>query len=103
MKHLLTSLALAFSSAAFCQEIIFTSAQTFSKEDMKSFYSSITVNNDWVLFNANDYKLYAYRKNGTLAWQASIRRKSDIPPFIVENTVWVNGNEDNYTLVRILS
>lgn len=103
MKHFLTGLASAFSSAAFCQEIVFTSAQTFSKEDMNSFYSSVTVSNDWVLFNANDYKLYAYRKDGTLAWQAYIRRKSNIPPFIVQNTVWVNGNDDNHTHVKIFS
>jgi hypothetical protein len=103
MKHFITGLSLLFTSTTFCQDVVFTSEQVFSKEDMNSFYSSIAVNNDWVLFNANDYNLYAYRKDGTLAWKTSIKRKSDIPPFFVDSTVWVNGNDNNDTHIKIFN
>ncbi|MCG2612875.1 hypothetical protein LZZ85_01240 [Terrimonas sp. NA20] len=103
MKHLFVSLSLLFVLPVFSQEIVFTSAQTFSKEDMNSFYSSVAINADLVLFNANDFKLYAYRKDGTLAWETSINRKSNIPPFFVDNSIWVNGNENRNTYIRVLS
>ncbi|MET0464218.1 MAG: hypothetical protein ABW007_13730, partial [Chitinophagaceae bacterium] len=103
MKHLVTSLAVLLASSAFCQEIIFTSAQTFSKEDMTTFYSSFAINRDLVLFNANDFKLYAYRKDGTLVWETPVSRKSNIPPFFIDSTVWINGNDHNSTRIRILN
>jgi hypothetical protein len=103
MTRLFVSLSMLFASTSFCQEITFTSAQTFSKEDMNSFYSSVAISGDLVLFNANDFRLYAYRKDGTLVWETSIKRKSDIPPFFVDSTIWVNGNDNNTTHIKILA
>lgn len=56
---------------------------------MNSFYSSLAVEGDLILFNANDYRVYAYHKDGTDAWSASINFKSNVPPFLAGKNVWV--------------
>ena len=83
----------------FAQTVFFKSAQSFSAESMKDFYASVSIQDDLVLFNAPDYQLYAYdKKNGRLDWTFDLQRKSDIPPFFVNEYIWVNSNEGTLQL-----
>ncbi len=92
---ILLLVVLSTSLLASAQKVFFKSAQTFSKDNTKTFYSSIALQNNLLLFNANDYKLYAYDKNtGQLKWQHKLDWKSDIAPFFVQNTIWANGNDE---------
>ena len=62
IRYLLPTLLLAAITPAFSQQVFFRSGQTFSKDNMREFYSSVAIEDDLILFNANDYKVYAYRK-----------------------------------------
>lgn len=78
----------------FAQEVEFRSAQAFEQSLLTDLFSSFRVTGEWILFNAADYKLYAYsRSDKQLKWTVDLHYRSDIPPFIVNNQVWVNGKE----------
>lgn len=89
-KQLLALLILLFvTSAGFSQKEFFRSQQVFSKEQLSNFHSSITIHSDQVLFNANDFYLYAYNKNsGVLNWSYQTNYKSDIPVFVQDSIVY---------------
>jgi len=77
------------------QKVFFKSNQNFTESQLESFYSSLTIKDSLLLFNANDYHLYAYNKStGALQWQQRINRKSDIAPFWVNGTIWVNAKDE---------
>src|SRR5690606_18258348 len=81
------------------QTVFFKSHKTFSAENVKDFYASISIKDDLVLFNAPDYQLYAYDKNsGKLVWTFDLQRKSDIPPFFVADYIWVNSKDGTLQL-----
>lgn len=88
------------------QKVFFQSKQIFSEHELENFYSSITIEGDQLLFNANDYQLYSYNKrNGSLRWSYDMRRKSDVPPVIADGYVWATtsyGSEYMYTNVTKL-
>lgn len=106
MKRLTTTLlpATLFSFTSFSQKVFFKSAQAFSEEQLNNFYSSIAIDNDLLLFNASDYKLYAYNKKDTaLLWTHDANYKSNIDPVVGEGFVWTSLHEDNsYRMLRWL-
>ncbi len=81
---------LLFASASvYSQKEFFRSQQVFTQEQMSSFYSSVTINDSLVIFNANDYHLYAYnKKNGSLKWSVETNYKSTIPVFVQDNIIY---------------
>ncbi len=88
-----------FYTIASGQQIFFTSPVPQKKDDRR-FYSSIRMQNDLLLFNANDYYLYAYDKNTQqLKWSYYLNWKSDRAPFIVNNQVWCQTTENE--MVRL--
>lgn len=96
MKYLFF-LALIFAShnGLHAQKVFFKSHQTFDKKELETFYSSIALHGDLLLFNANNYELYAYNKTtGTLNWQQRLNWKSDIAPFFAAGSIWANGNNE---------
>jgi outer membrane protein assembly factor BamB len=77
------------------QQVFFTSSQEFGKEDLKLFYSSIALQDSSLLFNANDYRLYAYDRNSTrLKWEYTLGRKSDVPPFFADSLIWARARDN---------
>lgn len=84
IKYFFTFLFLLFITiSGFSQKEFFRSQQTFTKEQMSNFYSSVTIHDGLVIFNANDYKLYAYnKKDGSLKWSVETNYKSSVPVFV---------------------
>ena len=85
---------LQFYLTAFSQTLFFQSSQSISSQQLASFYASVNLENDIVLFNAPDYKLYAYdRSSGREKWVYPLGRKSDIPPFFAGGFVWATNGD----------
>lgn len=81
--------------AGTAQQVFFKSAQEFDKDQLRPFYSSITIRDSLLLFNANDYTLYAYDKNsGKLQWNQYLSWKSNQAPFFVANSIWAQKGEN---------
>jgi hypothetical protein len=77
------------------QQIFFQSSQTYTEKEIDQFYASVNAGNDLILFNAPDFKLYAYDKhNGKEKWRFNLGRKSDTPPYFAEGFIWV-ATRDN--------
>ncbi len=92
---LIVTTILFFASTAYSQKEFFRSRQVFKKELLDNFYSSVSIYNDLVLFNANDHYLYAYDKNdGTLKWSYETSYKSNIPVFVHDNIVYAGIYSD---------
>jgi hypothetical protein len=90
IKYFFTFLFLLFIAVTgFAQKEFFRSQQVFTEEQMSSFYSSVTIHNNLVIFNANDYHLYAYnKKDGSLKWSVETNYKSTIPAFVEDNIIY---------------
>jgi PQQ-like domain len=90
IKHFITFLLLLFISiTGFSQKEFFRSQQVFTKEQLSNFYSSITIHEQMVIFNANDYHLYAYnKKDGSLKWSVETNYKSSIPVFVQDSIIY---------------
>lgn len=59
------------------------------------FYSSVNLNDSLVLFNANDYHLYAYNKHtGHQQWSHYLKWKSDLPPYFCGNYIWATNGQN---------
>ena len=89
-KQLIVFVFLLFVTVAgFSQKEFFRSQQVFTKEQMSSFYSSVTIHDGLVIFNANDYQLYAYnKKDGSLKWSVETNYKSTIPVFVQDGVIY---------------
>ena len=89
-KQLITLVFLLFvTTAGFSQKEFFRSQQVFIKEQLSSFYSSVTIHDGLLLFNANDYRLYAYnKKDGSLKWSVETNYKSTIPVSVQGNIIY---------------
>ncbi len=71
------------------QKEFFRSKQIFTPGQLVDFYSSVTIHGDLLLFNANDYYLYAYNKNdGSLKWSCKTGYKTNIPVSVLDNFVY---------------
>ncbi len=70
IKYFFTFLFLLFITiSGYSQKEFFRSKQIFTNEQMSNFYSSVTIHEGLVIFNANDYHLYVYKKkDGLLKW-----------------------------------
>ena len=90
IKQIFIFLFLLFvTTTAFSQKEFFRSQQTFTKEQMSSFYSSVTIHDSLVIFSANDYQLYAYnKKDGSLKWSVETNYKSSIPVFVQDSIIY---------------
>lgn len=94
-KHFTLAILLFVTTAGYSQKEIFRSQQSFTKEQMNNFYSSITIYDSLVIFNANDYQLYAYNKNnGSLKWSVETNYKSTIPVFVQDSIVYAGIYKD---------
>ena len=88
-KHFALAVLLFFTTAVYSQKEFFRSQQVFTKEQMNNFYSSVTIHDSLVIFNANDYQLHAYNKNnGSLKWSTETNYKSTVPVFIQDNIIY---------------
>jgi len=82
-RYLTGIILLFFTVSVFAQKEFFRSQQVFTEEQMSKFYSSVTIHEEMVIFNANDYHLYAYnKKDGSLKWSAETNYKSSVPVFV---------------------
>ena len=89
LKIFFTFILLYIATTAFPQKEFFRSQQVFTKEQMSSFYSSVTIHDGLVIFNANDYHLYAYnKKDGSLTWSVETNYKSMIPVFVQDSIIY---------------
>mgnify|MGYP003448663175 FL=1 len=76
-QHFILAILLLVGTAGYSQKEFFRSQQVFTKEQMSSFYSSVTIHDGLVIFNANDYHLYAYnKKDGSLKWSVETNYKT---------------------------
>ncbi len=96
-KYYFTSfILLLIATSAFPQKEFFRSQQGFTKKQMNSFFSSVTIHDSLVIFNANDYHLYAYnKKDGLLKWSVETNYKTSIPAFVEGNIIYagISKNE----------
>lgn len=89
-RQLITLALLLFvTMIGYAQKEFFRSQQVFTKEQMSSFYSSVTIHDSLVIFNANDYYLYAYdKKDGSLKWSVETNYKSSVPVFVQGSIIY---------------
>ena len=94
-KHFFALLFLLFTtSVAFSQKEFFRSQQVFKEGQLDKFYSSITIHDSIILFNANDYHLYAYNKNnGRLKWVYKNNYKTVVPVFVADNIIYAAASQ----------
>ena len=90
VKIFFTSIILlCITISGYSQKEFFRSQQVFTKEQMSTFYSSVTIHDSLVIFNANDYHLYAYnKKDGSLKWSVETNYKSMIPVFVQDSIIY---------------
>jgi outer membrane protein assembly factor BamB len=86
---------LLIGSASFSQKEFFRSQQVFKEGILDKFYSSITIHDSIILFNANDYHLYAYNKNnGSLKWSYKNNYKTSVPVFVADNIIYTAASKN---------
>jgi hypothetical protein len=74
--------AVLMPASLYSQTVFFKSQQAFSGSQLNEFYSSISIHDDLLFFNASDYNLYAYnKKDGSLKWTCEASYKSNQAPF----------------------
>jgi hypothetical protein len=94
MKQLLSVTLLFLSMTSVGQKVFFKSQQSFAEKELQTFFSSLQMEGNTILFNAPDYKLYAYDKStGQQKWVYYLGRKSNIPPFFAGNYIWMMSGE----------
>lgn len=78
------------------QQVFFKSQQTFTSDQLSRFYSSVTIEDDLVLFTALDYNLYAYnKKDGRLKWTCETSYKSNMIPFVSGKKIFASDFINN--------
>lgn len=87
-----------------CGQTIFFKSNNGSQKDNSGFYSSLRIQDSLLLFNADDYKLYVYNKNTMqLKWSYALGWKSAMAPFVINDQVWCQTNENEMIRLDILS
>ncbi len=93
MKQLLLYALLLTAFLSNGQTVFFTSQQAFPNKASK-FYSSLAQNDSLLLFNAKDYKLYAYEKaTGRQLWVYNLGWQSNVSPFFAGTSIWANTKD----------
>ncbi|HEX2683793.1 MAG TPA: PQQ-binding-like beta-propeller repeat protein [Ferruginibacter sp.] len=93
-------LLLVFIGTGYAQKEFFRSNQVFTEDERSKLYSSVTLTDSLVIFNAIDYKLYAYDKyNGSLKWSYPTNFKTNQPAFVDGNTIYagIYSNQEEST------
>ena len=95
VKYFFTFLILLLvTTAAFSQKEFFRSQQVFTKEQLSSFYSSVTIHDGLVIFNANNYTTCCYnKKTGKQVWLFNTNQKSNTPPGPAEIKIKTGNNK----------
>ncbi|MEO6254517.1 MAG: hypothetical protein ABIO79_14485 [Ferruginibacter sp.] len=94
-QYFLFIVLLLVATTAYSQKEFFRSQQSFKEGQLDKFYSSITIHDTTILFNANDYYVYAYNKNnGSLKWSYKTNYKTTIPVFVTGNIVYAAASKD---------
>ena len=89
-----STILLFIISIAFSQKEFFRSQQVYKEGQLDKFYSSITIHDSILLFNANDYHLYAYNKNnGSLKWAYKNNYKTVVPVFVADNIIYAAASQ----------
>lgn len=102
-RPLLLLLILLLSHTCFSQVEFFRSKQEFTADQMEKFYTSVSVNDNLVLFIANDHKLYAYEKStGKERWVSSIEYKTTRSCFVAGDKVFTPYFSDKMERTAIL-
>ena len=89
--------------SAIVPKAFFSSNISFTDKNLSDFYSSFTIDNNQVIFNANNYKIYSFNKQtGTKDWEYDADRKTNRTPFIYGNSVIVgNYTNEKHKCVRL--
>lgn len=96
-KVILCFTGLLFSNSLFSQTEFFNSKIDFSTEQLDNFYSSFSIDSTQVYINANDYKIYAYdKKSGELNWSHHLANKSNNPPKLFQDNIFVGKHISEY-------
>jgi hypothetical protein len=86
--------AISYSIASRAQTVFFKSDLSITDDQRSAFFAAASTNEDFIFYNAPDYQLYAFNKqSGKLAWQYALGRKSDYPPFLAANAIWVTNRD----------
>ena len=94
-QHFILAILLMITTAGYSQKEFFRSQQVFTQEQMNEFNSSITMHDSLVIFNANDFHLYAYNKKiGSLVWETRTSYKTNRPVFVQDNIVYAGIYKD---------
>ena len=87
--HTLISITILFQSVSGSSQVFFKFKQAFTSDQLSSFYSSVTMEQDILLFLGNDYKLYAYDKiTGKELWATPIGYKTTRACFVFNGIVY---------------
>ena len=94
MKRLLLIGCTLLTLTTYAQKVFFTSPHTFEASELETFYASIRQQGNVILFNAPDYRLYAFDKTtGAEKWSQYIKRKSNRAPFFVGDRIWAKAGD----------
>lgn len=94
-KQFFFSIAVFIAVTGNSQQVFFQSDQVFNTGQLGTFYSSMTIQEELLIFNANDYRLYAYNlKDTSLLWSCRTGYKTNTAPFIAEGQVFAGIYED---------
>jgi outer membrane protein assembly factor BamB len=86
-----------FSFTSWSQTEFFNSKILIPENQLGDFYSSISVDNTQVYFNANNYTVYGYdKKTGVLNWSYYRGTKSNIAPKGYQNYVFVGIRDSKW-------
>lgn len=95
MKKFFSTLCLLLLlNLSYAQTVFYTSPVTYTKEELYSFYSSLSLQGGYILYNAPDYKLYAISAaTHKEEWSYDLNYRSTISPFLVsDSSLWANSS-----------
>jgi PQQ-like domain len=78
-------------TVTFAQNVFFKTNAVFGAWSMKPFYSSFAIDSNQIYFNQTDHTLTSYdKKTGNLLWSYNNFLKSNNPPKVNHNSVFIN-------------
>jgi hypothetical protein len=102
-KFILSSLFVLLCNLSYSQKEFFRSKQSFTPEQLSIFYSSISLHGDQLLFIANDYNLYAYKRStGEQQWVSSLGYKTTRQCFVADGLIYAPYHIDKQERTAML-